>query len=71
MPSDLSAMVRIMAHPDVDGIQVDWSKRPICVGIHRLGKWCWLYGATATYALAQAERVTRGLPALTVAGEDE
>lgn len=56
-----AAITRLLAHPDVDGVQI-LREKPVVVGVRRSGKWSWLFGATASVALAQAERAVKGLP---------
>jgi hypothetical protein len=61
--TSLAAIVRLLAHPEVDGLQV-LKEKPVVVGIRRAGKWTWFFKPTAALGLQQAERALQGLPLL-------
>jgi hypothetical protein len=63
----LAAIARILAHPEVTGVQV-LRERPACVGVRKGSppehKWTWTFGPNAAVALAMAEKALAGLPLL-------
>ena len=63
----LAAIARILAHPEVTGIQL-LKERPACVGVRKGDppghKWTWTFGANAALSLQMAEKSLAGLPLL-------